>query len=123
MSKKRKVNSSRRDTFSRITSGRQLISEPLPIKSISLTNIEDNRRFTPDSYRPARSLNQMRAPIKVRLDPRKKPTLTQVFADPLRTIVCIRRKMRKEVLHAAGVAGSRVRRGRYNEKSNISCKG
>lgn len=46
------------------------------------------------------------------------------FADPRKTLVCVRRKVRKEVLHATGAAGSRRRqkKPRHNELSKISCR-
>lgn len=119
MARKRAKNNLGRD-ISRIARANYTA---LPLSKSSLLPIEDNRRFSPEPSRPARAFNQLRAPLKVVLSPRKRPTFNQVFADPLRTIVCIRRKVRKEVMHASGAAGSRVQRPRFNEKSKISCKG
>lgn len=43
------------------------------------------------------------------------------FADPRRVLVCLRRKMRREVLHAKSVAGGRVGKPRRNVWSDVSC--
>lgn len=46
------------------------------------------------------------------------------FATPRGVSVCRKRKVRKQVLHAAGVAGGRVSsRRRYNYWSTVSCGG
>lgn len=52
-----------------------------------------------------------------------KPFLTAAigFSNPTATLVCIRRKMRKEVLHAKGVAGGHVRPPKFTESSYIQC--
>lgn len=45
------------------------------------------------------------------------------FQDSTRVILCTRRKMRKEVLHAKGVAGTKgLKPPRFNYWSKISCK-
>lgn len=44
------------------------------------------------------------------------------FALPKTTVVCVRREVRKQVIHAKGVAGGRVRKPRRNRNSNISCR-
>lgn len=43
------------------------------------------------------------------------------FAVPKKVAICIRRKERREVLHARGAAGGRVAKPRRNEWSNIKC--
>ena len=44
------------------------------------------------------------------------------FAIPEKVMRCVRRKQRKEVLHAKGIAGSRVsRRRRRDGWSNVDC--
>lgn len=45
-----------------------------------------------------------------------------VFADPMKVSVCVRRETRKRVMHALGKAGGRVRPPRRNEFSEISCR-
>jgi len=44
-----------------------------------------------------------------------------LFQAPGRVVVCVQRRVRKEVLHANGISGSRVRRGRRTADSRISC--
>jgi hypothetical protein len=44
-----------------------------------------------------------------------------MFKVPANVGVCVRRKRRKEVLHAKGVAGSRVRRGKSNRFTKVRC--
>lgn len=43
------------------------------------------------------------------------------FADPRRVMVCVRRNVRKQVLHAFGVAGRGVKRGKRGPLSDIRC--
>lgn len=45
-----------------------------------------------------------------------------VFAAPQRVVVCVQRNQRKEVLHAMGVAGGRVRTGRRSGLSAVRCR-
>lgn len=45
-----------------------------------------------------------------------------VFADPMKVSVCVRRETRKRVMHALGKAGGRVRPPKRNEFSEISCR-
>lgn len=49
-------------------------------------------------------------------------SLREVSKLPLTTRTCLRRSVRKEVLHALGRAGAGHRPPRYNETSNIRCK-
>lgn len=44
------------------------------------------------------------------------------FQAPKRVLVCVRRKARREVLHALGGAGGRVKRPRRNRDSNVICR-
>lgn len=45
-----------------------------------------------------------------------------VFAAPKGVQVCVQRKTRKEVMHAKGHAGGRVRKPRRNSLSNMRCR-
>lgn len=50
------------------------------------------------------------------------PTSAIAFEEPRVAVVCVRRKIRKEVLHATGFAGKRgQRKPRYNEASEVNC--
>lgn len=97
----------------------------------SLLEIEDRRQFHP-GVAPSRTLRQlarvtMKPPAVSKRRSRKGPALfsgpeVHVFRVPKSTAVCIRRFIRKEVIHAKGIAGSRVKKPRRNSKSSISCK-
>ena len=45
------------------------------------------------------------------------------FAEPKRVLVCVKRKERREVLHAKKKAGRSVRSPTWNRFSHISCRG
>lgn len=101
---------------------------PRPLVSrFDLRPIEDRRTFTPAPLsRPARSVFR-RADAKLVVSPLKsvRSALSLparvAFAVPRRIALCIRRKVRKEVLMSKGVGGSRVRRPRRNEFSDVRC--
>lgn len=91
--------------------------------------IEDRRSYHPlDFFRPARTWSGQDAPPSVpSKTPRNKPRAFLArglsFSVPPEVLVCVRRKQRKEVLHAfkkvgRGRGGGRKRR---NWWSNIGC--
>lgn len=91
---------------------------------------EDRRSYYPTPYatswRPATVVSGRPARLSAP-KPSRPSRLSWVppqvaFASPSRTWVCIRRKMRREVLHAFGRAGRRVARPRYSVYSSVSCK-
>lgn len=105
---------------------------------------EDRRRFHPlQAAAPALSLNQRRSLLTVARRPalrnslqsplgmdsiRKNVFTTAIrsvgFAHPRRVLVCLRRKMRKEIMHAFGHAGKGGQKAPIkNFLSNISCAG
>lgn len=90
--------------------------------------------FSPVSYlsRQRQALQRFYLPPRPRLPvrPRRLPDrrikqrsiFTAVNSDALlRAAVCARRQVRKEVLHAKGVGGSRVRAPRFRSSSKIKC--
>lgn len=100
--------------------------------ALSLSELSDGRLYTPDPW-PLRTTNSTIA--RVRIPERKRvrafsfgntyaPTLrTPVFgALPKNTLVCVRRKIRKEVILATGKGGSKRKRPRFNKNSHIRCK-
>lgn len=102
-----------------------------------LRQVEDWRAFSPaplggQPYTPARTLWGPPARFVVGrattpLAPLKKRFLTPViaFQAPIRTIVCVRRRIRREVMHALRHAGRRGRSGskpRRTAYSGISCR-
>lgn len=108
---------------------------------------EDRRKFHPDGrgHRPARLINGSRVPphkvkntltkARVIRGPGGRPMKTKKlsslalphrikFALPAKTLICIKRKIRSEVLHAfnkTGKGGARRNRPRRNSFSQISC--
>lgn len=60
------------------------------------------------SPRPRSATALLRAPV--------------AFAVPKAVAICVRRHVRREVLMARGVGGSRVRRPRRNPWSDVSCR-
>lgn len=98
--------------------------------------IEDRRTFYPEPHRPARSLRRAAdATVTVRSVPSKAPTKVRPRADlffapeafafksPRHVLICIRRKMRREVLHALRKAGKGgMRHPRRNAWSDVHCK-
>lgn len=104
-----------------------------------LSLYEDRRTFNPEGdLAPARSFNQSRhrliypnsqpnvnknrTPSNTRTI--KYPSASIAFDNPDKVLICARRKIRKEVLHALKKSGKTgQRRPRYNYYSKISCKG
>lgn len=100
---------------------RPLVSTPLTARVLS--QVEDRRRYYPGLIRPAVAVP--RSSSRLVLSSRKpyaQTKATVVFKAPPRVALCVRRQRRKEVIFAMGVAGSRVRRPRRNEFSEVSCK-
>lgn len=92
---------------------------------------EDRRQWHPDGdYRPARSYSRSRQQLKLS-DPMddlrdvwQSTRAVLAFSNPRDVLVCVRRKMRREVLHAfrkTGRGGGRKRPPRYNWFSKIKC--
>lgn len=117
---------------SRTISFRHLYSSPLTI-------FEDRRSFHPEGrVRPAASFNRSRHRLSLVASPpashirrgyTKLPSLWDAtkarigFDVPDKVLVCVRRKMRREVLHAFRKTGKRGQRSpRFNFFSKISCR-
>lgn len=108
----------------------------LSSRPVNLSLFEDRRVFHPlGPARPVFSLPKSAAVVRVPGPPRTRtnlngakartPKLYQLqFSVPTKVALCVRRKRRKEILHAKGVAGSkkRMRSPRRNYWSSISCK-
>lgn len=108
-----------------------------------LTQIEDRRKHHPDGrMRPAKTISGTRiAPHKIKTKKisvvrgrdgrpmKRKLTVLGVpsrirFAHPLKTIICVKRKIRSEVLHAfkkTGRGASRKKHPHRNRYSGVSC--
>lgn len=140
MAKSRKSSKvTRRDT-SAIASDRlrSLLAFSLPRRSgPTLLEVEDRRQFNPGVLR-ARTISTRPAVTSMRAPPPRKPARGKArrrkvpslfrgpeihaFEIPRSTLVCVRRAVRKEVLHAKRKAGKAVRRPKRNALSAVSCK-
>lgn len=103
------------------------VVHPSPTKILknTLRQIEDRRTYHPQgAQRPARSLERSQHRLVI---PQKKnaPRLSNrvQFDAPKRVLICIRRKIRKEVLFAKRKTGkgARARRHRRNYFSEVTC--
>lgn len=85
--------------------------------------LEDNRLFSPMPrvYRPQVMVTGHTAPIKSipRLD---RWGASVIHSVDKRSILCARRSIRKQILHAFGKAGAGNRKPKHNSTSNIKCK-
>lgn len=102
------------------------VSPPLfPAYVQALLALEDRRLFYPEpALRPALSFPRSSARIVVSEQSGNSlfPSPRVSFAVPRDVSICVRRKQRREVLHAKGVAGGRVsRRRRRNQFSDVEC--
>lgn len=100
---------------------------------------EDNRRWNPNPAKPARSVGTSKphrlsispatAKKQKRLKPSSRlsasvtyPTARVIFRNPQTIAVCVRRKIRKEVILATGSGGGGKRRApRRNINSSVGC--
>ena len=129
-SKNRSVSTSRarRVAFDNASDVLSLLGPPALSRSgRSLLEVEDRRTFNPSPVRPARTLRKvtrlvLSLPAKSKAQPRQARPDVLRFDVPESTMVCVRRHRRKEVLHATGKAGGRVKRPRLNAWSKVSCK-
>lgn len=125
-SKMKKNSSSRKRDLRYIAnvSRPKLLSLARPV--LSLKTIQDRRM---DTY-PLRRVSQHRIITSAPIEPRfilKKPSVVSSMlmspALPKNAVVCVRRKIRKEVLFALGKGGSKHKRHyRRSETSKIVCR-
>lgn len=91
-----------------------------------LTDVEDTRTWHPDGpVRNVRRISGVSADVEVprsKRFPHKAPSSILRFHDPLRVIVCVRRRTRREVLFASRRNGRGNKKGRRTFNSEISCK-
>ena len=103
-------------------------AERLRVRPIQPRSVlQDRRRYVFDSLRvPRRTLGESpRFAVggsvpDARRRGRVRPGSVQ-FKAPRTVLVCVRRKERREVIHAKGIAGSRVKKGRRNFWSKVRC--
>lgn len=90
--------------------------------------IEDRRTFKParNIFNP---LTKQASPSRIKIknvydEDSLYPTSKLTFFNPENVLICARRSMRRQVLHAKKIAGRRgLSSPRYNEMSKISCGG
>lgn len=108
------------------------------LKPLSLSKFEDRRQWHPlGASAPARSFNHTNHRLVVGYQyPRKRnnqtsrywdirtyPTSKVAFNNPRGVLICVRRAIRSQVLHALGKTGKAGQKPpRYNMYSSISCK-
>lgn len=98
---------------------------PFTVLLGQLDLFEDRRLFNPELAPPARSTNRSRHRLVIPRSTRSRGKLPQFvgFDVPEKVLICVRRKIRGEVLHAKKKTGRRgqkkPRRGYY---SSVSCK-
>lgn len=130
MAKSRKRQSAtRRDASVVANDPGSLLASFDPLRSgRDLQVIEDRRRFTPARsklFTPrqvARVFMTMPGRRRLSKPPKKFGPEVPAFVLPRSTVVCVRRAIRKQVIHAKGVAGRKVRRPKRNAVSRISCR-
>lgn len=89
----------------------------------------DRRRFYPDSGVMRKEFRKPHIPpapnnrkaARLVLDPFRPLKQVVAFAAPKRVLVCVRRKIRKEVILATGKGGGSHRKPRRTEFSNVRC--
>lgn len=136
---KKKSKSNKKTYNRRVTpanASRRLPSYTLPPRSISLLRLtEDRRNWNPEGVTsPARSFSAPRhrltlpkKPIKNAYKKFSPPIFshpsTIAFKNPDSVLVCVRRRIRKEVLHAKRQTGKTGQRSpRMSDYSSISCR-
>lgn len=106
-----------------------------PIKYSDLRHIEDRRRFTPSARNAASFTSARHRLIEIGSKKRSMSPITRAnlnfkplsvgkitFEDP-NTVICVRRKVRKEVLHATKKTGKRGQKAkRFNYFSDVACR-
>lgn len=89
-----------------------------------LFEVEDRRRWSPEEYVPYKRITggpvRYKAVANRRSAPKEVPMYIG-YMNPGSVVVCIRRKIRREVMHALGVAGGRVGPPKFNESSMVRC--
>lgn len=107
----------------------RVVVTSLPRASVPLAlRSEDRRQWHPlKPWAPAAATVKAAARTVLRDTPRQaffggQTKAIRAFAVPPSVAICVRRKRRKEVIHALGVAGGKVRKPRRNAYSKISCR-
>lgn len=87
-----------------------------------LREYQDRRTWSPGHYSPPVVIGGKGARLSMPSRPFEGFSPVIRFREPERTLVCVRRQQRREVMHARGKAGGRVSAPRRREFSDVSCK-
>lgn len=115
------------------------IPVPYVTPDLDLTEFEDRRTWHPDPVEPAQSAYSRPARLRAAPPPKVQqrpfqaprqailanPPARVAFQDPRRVLICVRRNIRRGVLHALGVAGGSTASHKKRSKSAysaVSCK-
>lgn len=94
---------------------------PSETLSQTLYELEDRRTYRPD-YSVRAPASQRRRDARLIQDPTQSNLRRITFANPTHVAMCLRRKIRREVLHALKVAGGKgFKKPRRNAWSDIGC--
>lgn len=126
MSRRSDRSSFRDERDTSAISNRRLLLPLLDLSTIVppsdlLRSIEDRRTFYPErALRPASLFSQPRHRLQVSPGSNFKLPVGVSFEDPRRVLICVRRKQRREVLHALkrtgrGAGKRRHRKGPYTD--------
>lgn len=87
--------------------------------------LDDRRMWHPERvFRPAFSLKRAATQLVLKKPTaHQKPRLTEglAFKDPRKVLICVRRRIRKNIMHAIGAAGGKVKKPRRNYWSDVTC--
>lgn len=111
-----------------VTVARSMVPRLSPAGAF-LRQVDDRRSFHPDGFfRPAKLVSGISASINAGRTyslfgtPKRQSMPVGVkFKVPSKTVICIRRKMRKEVILALGHSGKGGKKRRRNWYSNVRC--
>lgn len=103
---------------------RVVVASPLKVSPLRQIGrfVEDRRIWHPARWgRPVLGFRRAATRLVVAPKPMRDLSARIAFADPRRVLVCLRRKVRREVIHALGKGGGGNRRPRRKPTSEISC--
>lgn len=100
------------------------------------SDVQDYRRWNPDPYEVPFTTRGLPSRVVISKTPVRNPGRNRnatayqfsqlspriVFAQPAKTLTCIRRARRKAVIHAYGIAGTRTAKPKFNNRSKLSCR-
>lgn len=92
----------------------------------TLSDVEDRRTYYPAgrNFRPASSPRRHLVKIKPVIGAIMHPLHVMAFEGSRAVAICVRRKVRREILHALGKSGKGAkfnRKPKYNEHSKVRC--